>query len=129
MINGETIQREIVKNSRVHMNVGQGIVVTTEDKIRLCLMRYLKGLEQKQAWVTPLSICITIVLTLLTTDFKDFGFAKSTWQAVFILGLGLSFIWLIVAIWQAVHSCTVDDIVEEIKKGSLPSDDSTEAKR
>jgi hypothetical protein len=91
-------------------------------------MRYLKGLEQKQAWVTPLGLCITIVLTLLTTDFKDFGFSKSTWQAVFILGLGLSFLWLITAVWRAVQSCTIDDIVEEIKKGSLSSNDSTEEK-
>ncbi|HBL39793.1 TPA: hypothetical protein DDZ10_03940 [Candidatus Uhrbacteria bacterium] len=118
------VRREIIQNSPVHINVGQDFIYTTDDKIRLCLMRYLKGLEQGRSWETPLGLFLTIVLTMLTTDFKDYYLSKYTWQAVFIIGLVGSLVWLLISTVKALRAYTVDNVLAEIKQSAIATDDS-----
>lgn len=114
----ETINKEILEKSKVHLNLEEGFIITTEDKIKLCLIRYLKGLEKKNSWITPLGLLITVIVTFLTTDFKDWLFSKYTWQAIFLISGAIFFVWLIFAFFVLCKTKTIEDIVEEIKKSS-----------
>lgn len=104
----------------VHLNVSQALIVTTEDKVRIHLSNHLKKMEMKKAWIGPLGIFATIVLTLVTAEFKNPGFifAPTTWQAIFVICALLSFGWLIYAIRQAWQSESLEELIEKLKKES-----------
>jgi hypothetical protein len=107
----------LVNVSDVHLNVSQEVIVTTEDKIRLCLSSHLNRMEKKKSWVAPLGILLTIIISLFTSDFTDkLLFKAATWQSVFIISAVISFIWLIIAIKDAFQSERPDDIITQLKK-------------
>jgi len=110
----------IQKSSRVYTNVDQGIIFTTEDKLRLCLMEHLSGMERKNGWFAPLAIFLTILVVFPTTDFHPFlTFSADTWQAIFVMAGGISIIWLIRAILAARSSTSLDDVVANIKRAGV----------
>lgn len=115
-ISKESWQDSILDTSEVRTNLSQTVIITTEDKIKLCLLNHLKGLQEKNSWVTPSGLIITIILAFLTTNFKDWIFSKYVWQAFFNIITIAFFIWLIVAVIKAFRAKSIDDIIEEIKK-------------
>jgi hypothetical protein len=104
----------------VHSNLDQEIIQITEDKIRLVLNDHLKKLQDKQRWIAPLGICLTVFITLVTSTFKDTGLKAATWEAIFwLVGMG-SLLWFVVTAIGALRSPTIDDVVERIKnKGGI----------
>jgi nitrogen regulatory protein PII-like uncharacterized protein len=101
---------------KVHLNVGQNLIVITEDKLRLCLSESLKKIERKYSWVAPTGVFLTILLSLITADFKNLGLSADTWKAVFIIAAILSLAWLVYSIIQSTKAETIDNVVEKIKK-------------
>lgn len=100
----------------VHTNVGQVVMTTTEDKIRLCLHDHLKTIESRQGWIAPLGVAITIFVTLLTSDFKDkFGIKKEAWQSFFLTFLVISVAWLIASLFKLGRRHTMDDIIRDLQ--------------
>ena len=83
--------RFIQEDSNVTYNLGQNVIVTTEDKIRLCLTKHLQRIEQKNSWAVPLGILLTILIIFPTTTFKDFIVSAEVWQAIFIISGIISF--------------------------------------
>ncbi len=116
----DQIHAELIKNTNQHFNLGENIVVTTEDKINLCLMKHLKSLEDRKSWLIPFGPLLAIILAFITTDFKDgLGLLKATWEAIFII-LGVAFfLWSIIAGYKSIRAKTIRDIVEELKKSSI----------
>jgi hypothetical protein len=120
----------IQQNSRYYTNIGQKIILTTEDKIWLCLHEHLSKIEKRKGWISPLSILLAIITVFFTTDFKSFLSIKAeTWEALFLLGLILSAVWLLYAIIQAIRSPTIQNIVDEIKLNSEEADLDEQVKR
>jgi hypothetical protein len=113
----ETIGEQVAVSSTTHLNVAQAFIVTTEDKVRLCLHTHTEGLAARAGWIAPVSLLITIILTLVTSDFHDsFGFPKETWRAVFLLACALVGIWSVAAGWKASRVTTsIDRIVAELR--------------
>lgn len=109
---------QLVKVSEVHLNVSQEVVITTEDKIRICLSEHLKRMGKKNSWIAPLGICTTIIITLVTSTFKDVVLGAPTWQAIFIITGIISLVWFFKTCDESSKSVTVEDIVSELKKGS-----------
>jgi hypothetical protein len=107
--------QNIQATSKVYSNLGQEIIITTEDKIRLCLIEHLSRVEKKGAWMTPLGIFLTIAIVIPTTTFHDFLLSAETWQAVFVLGGSVSLIWLVQAVWKARTSVSLADVLGRIK--------------
>lgn len=100
-----------------NLNVAQNIITITEDRLRLHLIGNLKKMERKNAWIAPLGIFLAIMLSFITTDFKDIvGLKAATWQAVFIIAAILAFIWLIYSVVQLTKTETIDELIEKIKK-------------
>ena len=96
----------------------QDVITTTEDKVRLTLNDYLKKMEKKKAWLTPMGLLISFTLTLMMSGFKNFGLSADTWKAIFIIGDTIFFVWLIVAIIQSFQSVKMDEVITELKKHS-----------
>ncbi|MGD1120248.1 MAG: hypothetical protein ABR886_12340 [Dehalococcoidales bacterium] len=96
----------------------QDVITTTEDKVRLTLSDYLKKMEKKKAWLTPMGLLISFTLTLMMSGFKNFGLSADTWKAIFIIGDIIFFIWLVYAVIQSFQSVKMDDVITELKKHS-----------
>lgn len=110
---------KLVNVSDIHLNVSQKMIITTEDKVRLCLLEHLNQIGRKGSWIAPLGIFIAIVTTLVTSSFKEkvLLLSADTWRAIFVIMGVLSFAWLIYASIRALRSKKID-FVEELKKGS-----------
>jgi hypothetical protein len=116
----ESLGRGLVQTSKAHINLGQDFIVTTEDRLRLCLANYMESLKQQTGWITPVSLFCSFILCFATSKFQDkFGFQAATWEAFFFLCAIASVIWGVVAIIKALLTkATVDTIVRELKKKS-----------
>jgi hypothetical protein len=53
---------ELGEGSTVSKNVSQEVIVTTRDRVELCLIRHQKNLRSRQDWIVPLGILLTILL-------------------------------------------------------------------
>jgi len=120
------ISKELVKGIKVHSTLEQEVLVTTSDKLRLCLIRHQKTLSGRFGWVAPLGMLLTLVITLLTTDFSNsLGLSQHTWKAIFILSSILVGLWLVCSVAKNAGSIlhgliigyegTIEDIVNEMK--------------
>jgi len=110
-------RQDLVEVTNVYLNVSQAVIITTEDRAKLCIVNYEKSILDKKGWVTPLVLFVAILTALLTCTFKDFLLNSSTWMAIFIILGAISFIWLINSVYLAYTTETMD-LVEELKKGS-----------
>ncbi len=114
----EVLRDLALKSSKVHLNVEENYIYTTEDKLRLCLVTHLQRVERKRGWTTPLGVFLTTGITLSTATFRDIGLSASVWQSIFVILAVASFCWLALSAWQAVKAEKIDDIVNDIKKSS-----------
>lgn len=110
---------EIHNNSTIYTNVDQEIIVTTEDKIKLVLIKTRETLKSQRDWLTPSGLLLSFVTTLLTSDFKDsLGQDKHFWKAIFVILSAVTLIWLIYSLYKLIKhwGCNdLDKIVSQIK--------------
>lgn len=106
---------EFVEN--VINNVSSDIIRITEDKLRLRLANYEKSIAHSFDWIGAAGIVITILLSLLTTDFKDkLGVKADTWNAIFVILLLVAIGYIVYAIIKAIGRKTIDEFILELKK-------------
>jgi uncharacterized membrane protein len=100
----------------VHSNVSQEVIEITSDKPTLILTKHVDSLEKNKEWQLPLSLIVTILLVLSTTNFKaSFGVSEDTWASIFILSCGISTLWLLRTLWHKKKGMTVEDILKAVK--------------
>lgn len=112
------LAENIVSNSAITFNLGQNVISTTEDKIRLAVLTHLGRIEQRQGWVAPAGIFITILAAFVTADFKDAWLPAATWRAIFVMSGIMSFVWLAVAIVRALRAPSVDDFINTLRSSA-----------
>ena len=114
----EAIQQKFYQTSKIHWNLESVFIITTEDKLRLCLHKNIDRLNVKRKWWTPLALFVSLLLALTTAEFKEqFTIPAATWQAFFLLLAVVSLIWTVMAIWKAKGvKVSVESIVSEIKQ-------------
>lgn len=113
------ITQRIEEDAEMSMNIRQQLIVTTEDKIALCIHEHMRFVEKRKEWLTPFSIFLTAIIVLITADFKDWVLPKATWQAFFLMLAFISFAWLVVSLVQMPKHINADTLVEKIKKGNI----------
>lgn len=92
-------------------NITQKLMTVTEDKALICLQRNLKVLG-KRRWIHPLSLLITMVLALATSDFDKLAWMSSELlKATFMVTSSLTASWLI---WEIMHEGKLKEIPEAI---------------
>jgi len=77
-IDTESLTNQLVIVSSVSLNVSQNLIITTEDKVRLCLSEHLDRMQKRRGWIAPLGILVTILLTLITSTFRNVGLSTAT---------------------------------------------------
>jgi hypothetical protein len=116
---------ELTRGIKVHSDLRHEILVTTSDKLRLCLQRHQTFFTGRTAWLGPSGILLAFLCALVAADFKDFIVSKDTWKLVFTIGIGVSGLWLALTVVQAIKITlrewatgspgTIDGIVKELK--------------
>lgn len=102
--------------SAVHGNVEQEVIVITEDRLMLRLREHEAEIRQSRDWLTPFGLLVTIIITLVTADFKPaLGLSKDTWAAIFVLGAVSSLVWLAIAVKNVRKVTPMRDLVNKIK--------------
>jgi len=99
------LPKELSGESQVHTNLNQEVLITTVDKLRLGLEEYRMEVEAKQRWVAPSAMAVTLLIAVLTSEFKEaLGFGPEFWRGFFALGGVASLIWLAHSIWLSVQA-------------------------
>jgi len=97
--------------------IGQEVITTTSDKIRICLMNYDSEYKSKNRWQTPLGVLLALIPSLVAAEFKDFlGLSASVWQAIFVVGSILCAAYLVHSLRLAYKFRSAGDIECLIKK-------------
>ena len=98
------------------LNVEPEYILITEDKLYIHLNKTVRNLERRRSWTTPLGIFISLLLAVLTANFKNAIFAGSIWKAIFIIGVVVSGGWLGMVLIKRGRAETIDQIIERIKR-------------
>lgn len=111
----------VSRRSEVHVNVEQHFIVTTEDKMRLCLSDHLQVMDRRRDWIAPLGVFISLVVALLTSSFRDWYLPKATWQAIFVLMAVISFAWFLWTLRYLYQykQHSLDAVIREIKAEAI----------
>ena len=127
----EAIQQKFYQTSKIHWNLESVFIITTEDKLRLCLHKNIDRLDVKRKWWTPLALFVSLLLALTTAEFKEqFTIPAATWLAIFLIAAAVSLIWTVMAIWKAKGvKVSVESIVSEIKQPPTEDKKNTELSR
>ncbi|MGN8197913.1 hypothetical protein ACS8Y6_04410 [Salinisphaera sp. RV14] len=115
------LQEDFSRQLTVHKSLDQEVIVTTADKVHLCLIKHRDKLTAKREWTLPASICITLVASLTAAQFRDFFLDAAVWKALFIISTIITFIWFCFAVkkaWDNRQSGDIDEIVEALKAHS-----------
>jgi hypothetical protein len=104
---------------QVRTNTKSDLIEITEDKLENILLKHLDKLNKAKGWLTPLSLFITIIIVILTADFKLFiGIEKEVWKAIFVLSSFITFVWTVVSVYKAIicsKKSSISFLISEIK--------------
>ncbi len=89
------IRREDVE---ITANVEENYIFTTEDKVRILYTEYNETKNQTGELGTSFSTFLTLLITLLTCEFKNFNFVDSqTLHATFVVATIITGVWFFVS--------------------------------
>ena len=108
-------------NYIVHRNIEQEYIIITADKLELILRDAKDILISQRDWWTPLGFFSTLLITLLTTDFKNFIFSANVWYALFIIAIVISLLWLVKCLLKLKKHWGKDDVKGIISKIKVES--------
>jgi len=104
----DNLEARIVK---INTNTNQNLIVVTQDKVLLCLKRNIARLG-KNDWLAPLSTVTTIMLALLTSDFRSaLGLGPAEWKAMFVISGFISTGWLAFTMKRSIRSKTLNEVL------------------
>ncbi len=112
------LEKEFSERLTIHKNLGQDILVTTVDKVKICLMESRDTLTARREWLTPLSLFLALVTTLAAADFHDFILKQAVWQAVYVIAAIVTAVWSVVSglrAWNERSRASIDAIVAALK--------------
>jgi undecaprenyl pyrophosphate phosphatase UppP len=117
-----------VNVKKVNVNVDQEIIMITEDRAKLCLMKYLENIGKRDSWTTPLAILLAVIVTLATTSFKQFLVSADVWQAIFLIVGGLSVLWLANSLRKRPKAKKIEDVIKELKAATRNNEEVEDVK-
>ena len=105
------LEAKVVK---INKNTDQKVIVVTQDKTLLCLKRNLAKLGKRE-WLAPLTTVVTILISLITADFKSaLGLGHAEWRAIFIVCGFLATGWLAYTVRKALHAKNFHEVIRDI---------------
>jgi hypothetical protein len=108
--------REGLNQSAVHVNLGQQVIIVTEDRLRQDLRELSDSTRHRQDWRAPAGMLITEMAALATSSFHDaIRISAQQWQSVFQMLIVVTVLWLLVALIRGRHAFTADSLIEKLK--------------
>jgi len=99
---------------KINKNTDQKVIVVTQDKALLCLKRNLAKLGKKE-WIAPFSTVLTILVSLLTANFRSaLGLTAAEWRAMFIVSGFITTGWLAYTVRKALRAKSFHEVVRDI---------------
>lgn len=99
----------------ISTNLQVGVIVVSEDKLVRILEKDRERTRKNMAWTAPASFLITLIVAILTTDFKTrWGMPAEAWQALFYFGTFLSAAFTAIYYFK-VDKKDIDELIKEIK--------------
>lgn len=98
-------------------NMEVNVIKITEDKLVNILTAHVQRIRKSNDWIGAVALSLTLVIVLLTSEFKSFGFVNgNTIQGIFFSGLVVSLAYTIRVIYNCwKNSDSVENIVKDIK--------------
>jgi len=94
---------------------------TSTPKVSDSLRKHLPGVGKSSRWATPLGVSLSLILTILTADFKEvFGLEAALVKGIFYAFAIMALIWLIRGLWYVIGAKTVNEIIAEIIREIKP---------
>ena len=110
---------ELAGDFKIHKNLTQDVILTTQDKLRLALIEHRDLLSSKREWISAGSLALSLLSTILLTTFQDkLGLSADTWRALYGLFFSLALVWLITSLVNLVKNRKrreIDYLIKEIK--------------
>lgn len=101
-----------------YQNVRQELVITTVDKLKLCLIEHKDHLRARREWLAPAGLLVSLVTTLVAADFHDaLGLPKASWIAIYVLAAFASAIATVVLVIKALatlRKSSLDQLIDKI---------------
>lgn len=105
-------------------NTQSNIIRITEDKLQVILYKNKEAIERKSNFLTPLTLLISLILTLFTSNFKDFlTISKNTWQGFYMFCVLALFIWLCIELKNKKKIISVEELLENIRTQNQTTDE------
>src|ERR1035438_6242423 len=109
---------EGMRQSSIHLNVGQQWIIVTEDKMRLGLIDLISSAKSRQAWQTPAAMMLTEIAILPTANFHAaIGISGDQWQALFGVLLIVTLLWLLTAWVKGRPGPSANSFIDSLKTG------------
>lgn len=104
-----------INNSVSEININ--VISITEDKLEIILKDHFDNMRKSNDWIGAIALSITLLIVLVTSEFKDKWLDAPTWKALFILLFIASLIYSGYCIYNAiVHRNTLKKLIQDIKK-------------
>jgi len=102
------------KQDVVYNNTKNEILAVNKDRLKLILIDYEKANENRvKAW-SSLAVFLSIIITIVTADFKDFLMSKFFWQAIFYLFAVGSFLFFIYSLYKShKNKKDIEQVIKE----------------
>lgn len=98
----------------IHKNTNQRLIIVTQDKALLTLKRNIARLGKKE-WVAPMSTLSTIMIALITSNFKyALGLGPAEWRAIFIVCGIISTGWLAGAVKRSIAAKSFHEVIQDV---------------
>jgi len=111
--------REGLHQSAVHVNLGQQMIILTEDRLRLDLNELSDSTKHRREWHAPAGMLITEIAAFVTSSFHDtIGVSGQQWEALFLALIVVTMFWLLAALVRGRRASSAESLIEKLKTGS-----------
>jgi hypothetical protein len=111
---------ELTQDFKIHKNLTQDVIMTTQDKLRLALIEHRDVLASRREWVSAATLSLSLLTTLTLTQFQDrLGLSADTWRALYALSFMAAVFWLgsaLLRLYRNRHRSDIDYLIKQIKE-------------
>lgn len=90
------------------------------DRLQIIIQEFAKRIQERWFWLTPLAIAITLLATLIVSDFKDkYGLKANDWRDGTIIAFVGFTLWAAIAGLKSWRRPSMTELMDDIAKESL----------
>lgn len=112
-----TITLGNISANSVSMNVQTDLIVISVDKLKIAFHERAELMKSADDWLVYASLAISFLVTILTSEFKNFIFPPSAWTVIFYISTASCAVIAAVKLVRRPKKQAVNDFIEILKSG------------